>query len=1078
MAAREIVVSLRLSEGNTREQFRALKGALIDVKQEIKENNKALADNAKQQRILNQDIKDAGVATEQQAVRERTLAEERKSLKIVAADLAQSEGALAIQYRESRNEVDGATASGQRFRDIMAQATLEALKQRGVLGQLGARMEFLTSETDRLNKEFQEGKITQEQFATATNKLEIELKELGNQTTQINGKLTLLEKEFREGKITAEQFKTAVDSLNASVDRTGGAISKGVTDLKSFALSFVGVIAVAQGAISAIKSIGNTIGDFDQQLANIRSLGKEFADNIDEISKAAIALGPKLGIAPTQALKGFEALAKAGVSVKDAMSGALEGVLLLSAGSDLKDVGQAAEAAAAAMNQFGLEGEDVVHIADLLTAGANKASGEVSDFTQALEFIGPVAAANKVSLEETVAAIAVFAKSGLVGEKAGTGLRGVLAALTSPSKAAAEELKNLGIITEDGKNKLFDAQGAFLGLANLAEQLKISTAGLSDEQRDFSLGLVFGNQQITAANVLLKGGKVAIDDYKEAINQSGFASGVAQEKLNSLQGTVKQLSGAWDSFVLGIERGDGAFAKLIRVALNGLRDILGLLTTDQLEADVDAFAERTRKKFKDVFKSSVTFDTQGTTLDIRQQIEKLDKAFQDEAIRVNSILTQDAEFIQSRIAEYAAEAKNIAAAGKDITNDQRLRFAVISTAIDVLREGQKRQAEETKQNAATQKDAAADVSDAVSTQTEAYGKTADEIQNVAGSVADLNDQIGKLKDQQSQSTDSAQFAAYQKQIDQLNQSVDLLTGKLVEAPPIADIQFIATGNEDAGAPPIDPNAPDENAIIQSQLAAIEILDELRFEELDKQAQFTEELAQLDRDYNAGRIHSADEYYALKREIEERQVAFEKANFQSTLGAASNLFDSLSQLAKENSSEQKALAITAALINTYLGVTQALASIPPPGSYVAAAASLIAGLAAVAKIASFDVGGYTGRGGKHEPAGVVHKGEWVAPKHMVDDPVYGPIIDFLEGQRARRGGMSAIPFASGGPVQTHGTALVNFPTSPFTGITAQRFADLQSMAIQSVISQQQPIVRVSDIDRVQNSVRVAETLSSA
>lgn len=44
------------------------------------------------------------------------------------------------------------------------------------------------------------------------------------------------------------------------------------------------------------------------------------------------------------------------------------------------------------------------------------------------------------------------------------------------------------------------------------------------------------------------------------------------------------------------------------------------------------------------------------------------------------------------------------------------------------------------------------------------------------------------------------------------------------------------------------------------------------------------------------------------------------------------------------------------------------------------------------------GGYTGEGSKYEPAGVVHKSEWVAPREMVKSPKTGPVIAMLENYR--------------------------------------------------------------------------------
>lgn len=57
-------------------------------------------------------------------------------------------------------------------------------------------------------------------------------------------------------------------------------------------------------------------------------------------------------------------------------------------------------------------------------------------------------------------------------------------------------------------------------------------------------------------------------------------------------------------------------------------------------------------------------------------------------------------------------------------------------------------------------------------------------------------------------------------------------------------------------------------------------------------------------------------------------------------------------------------------------------IPPPFGLIAGTAAVAALQALLASaLASFADGGYTGAGGKYEPAGVVHKGEFVAPQTM-------------------------------------------------------------------------------------------------
>jgi len=82
------------------------------------------------------------------------------------------------------------------------------------------------------------------------------------------------------------------------------------------------------------------------------------------------------------------------------------------------------------------------------------------------------------------------------------------------------------------------------------------------------------------------------------------------------------------------------------------------------------------------------------------------------------------------------------------------------------------------------------------------------------------------------------------------------------------------------------------------------------------------------------------------------------------------------------------------------------------------------------------GGFTGAGGKYQPAGIVHRGEYVLPQEVVQQR---GMLAFLE--RLRRQGLSALPgFADGGlvgrlslptlrtatPAAARAAAVFNFP----------------------------------------------------
>lgn len=142
-----------------------------------------------------------------------------------------------------------------------------------------------------------------------------------------------------------------------------------------------------------------------------------------------------------------------------------------------------------------------------------------------------------------------------------------------------------------------------------------------------------------------------------------------------------------------------------------------------------------------------------------------------------------------------------------------------------------------------------------------------------------------------------------------------------------------------------------------------------------------ELNYLKRQFEMGLI--TQEEFTLRRLAIEREYQ-ERVN-RMRLDYFRDLSIALSGLAKEGTLLAKTLAIANALMNVYEGATKALAKYPPPYSFILASAVIASGMVYVGKIAgvSFEKGGFTGYGSKSEPAGIVHKGEFVFEKEIVD-----------------------------------------------------------------------------------------------
>jgi TP901 family phage tail tape measure protein len=291
----------------------------------------------------------------------------------------------------------------------------------------------------------------------------------------------------------------------------------------------LGLMGLAGAA--AFAMIAKSAAEFDAKMATVQSLIRDVSSkDMAGLRNAAMHAGEGIAVSASGAADAEIELAKAGVSVKDIMGGALRGALLLAAAGQT-DVATATQVAASAMTQFGLAGKDVPHIADLLAAGADKALGSVSDLGYALSQAGTTAHQSGISIEETTGVLAEFAQAGLIGERGGTAFKTMLLKLENPSEKAA-------LLMQQYHLKLYDAAGQMKTMPELAGAMVDSFGKLDPAARNAALGTIFGTRAIQGANIMMQAGQKVTAQWIQKVNDQGFAAHQAAGKLDSLTGDL------------------------------------------------------------------------------------------------------------------------------------------------------------------------------------------------------------------------------------------------------------------------------------------------------------------------------------------------------------------------------------------------------------------------------------------------------------------------------------------------------------------------------------------------------------
>lgn len=354
-----------------------------------------------------------------------------------------------------------------------------------------------------------------------------------------------------------EQSQRGIRGLMANAEANAeawGTVGRGVTIAGAAILAGVGV-SIAKFAA------------FDKAMSSVDAATHETVGNMELLREKAIQVGADTAFSAEEAAQGIEELAKAGVTTAEILGGGLDGAMALAAAGAL-GVGDAAEIAATAMVQFKLSGEDIPHVADLLAAGAGKAQGSVQDIGAALGQSGLVASQFGLTVDDTVGSLAAFASAGLVGSDAGTSFKSMLLKLAAPAKATQTLMDELGIAA-------YDAEGSFVGITGLADQLKNNLGDLTQAQRDSALATIFGTDAIRGANVLYEQGGAGIQDWIDNVNDAGYAAETAARMQDNLAGDIEKLGGAFDTLMIKSGTGPSEMLRGIVQAAESAVDAVG-----------------------------------------------------------------------------------------------------------------------------------------------------------------------------------------------------------------------------------------------------------------------------------------------------------------------------------------------------------------------------------------------------------------------------------------------------------------------------------------------------------------------
>ena len=290
----------------------------------------------------------------------------------------------------------------------------------------------------------------------------------------------------------------------------------------------------------ALRSIVGSVSayaTFEEAMSSVKAVTGATEDQMASMLAVARDLGATTRFTATQVAEGMVFLGRTGLNTQEIIS-ALPATLDLATAGVL-ELGTAADITTNIMAAFGLETEESRTVVDALAAVAAGSNTDIQQIGEAMKFVGPVAKAFKVSMQDTAAAVGVLSDRGIQAEKAGTGIRAIIAALVNPSDDATAAIERLGLTVEQLSpvtNSLGDIVNRLAGANNLAAE-------------SFA---IFQRKGATAALALVAGAD-DLERFTGAVNDSGGASrDMAEIMDDNLAGAGRRLNSVFESLQISM----------------------------------------------------------------------------------------------------------------------------------------------------------------------------------------------------------------------------------------------------------------------------------------------------------------------------------------------------------------------------------------------------------------------------------------------------------------------------------------------------------------------------------------------
>ena len=478
------------------------------------------------------------------------------------------------------------------------------LKRVGLVFKADGTADFvrsLKSTNNELKQNYENFKLTQAQYdknTTSMDKLKDKYEYLGNAIDSQTKKVTILEEQLKElenaenrdeqaiekKRIALTQAQTSLERYKNQSDEVANSIKAGTANIEDFAdklnsssekITSTGKkLSIVSAVVGGIGVAGlKTAADFEEAMSSVKSISGATGDDFQKLKEKAEYMGATTKFTATESANAMYYMALAGWKTQDMLDG-LEGIMYLAAASG-EDLAMVSDIVTDGLTALGYAADQSTHYADVFAKTVTNSNSTVETLGEAMKYVGPIAGALNISVEDTATALGLMANAGVKSSQAGTSLRGILQRLATNTSGARDEMESLGV-------KIFDQNGKMRDFGDIMNDARIKLSKLTDQQKTSLAKTVAGTTAMSGFLAIVNSSDADFEKLTNAINDcDGAAKEMSEIMIDNAKGQLTIIKSQLEGIAIQLSQYVFPFIKSILSLIQTLLTKLSELTPTQ-----------------------------------------------------------------------------------------------------------------------------------------------------------------------------------------------------------------------------------------------------------------------------------------------------------------------------------------------------------------------------------------------------------------------------------------------------------------------------------------------------------------